>query len=138
MNTECIDTLKRGRYALPIVDMQVPKHAWVKGIDLSIAYMTSIHIWELVGSRMKETGRSLNANSWSPSSVKERNAKPRTSRTVSLELSRRPRSITCSGFVFFPTPFRNLVSARPLLSCAASNFPHTGSLCVNTPVESQT
>ena len=86
MNTECIDMLKRGRYALRIVDMKVPKHAWVWGIDLPIAYMTSIHVWELIGSRVKEIGRSLNANSWSPSPVKERNAQPCTSRTVSLEL----------------------------------------------------
>lgn len=82
----CPKKMHQRMYAFQIVDVKVPKYAWIKDIGLPISFMGSIHAWELIGSRMEKTGRSLNANSWSPSSVKERNARPRTSQTVSLEL----------------------------------------------------
>jgi hypothetical protein len=59
VDTECIDVAEGGRnaplaeqmhqsmYTLLIVDMKIPKHAWVRNVRLWMAFMTPIHAWEL-------------------------------------------------------------------------------------------
>ena len=64
--TERVDISQRGRYtalaekmhqsmySLWIVDMEVPKHIWIRNIGLRMAFMTSIHAGKLDGIPNKE------------------------------------------------------------------------------------
>ena len=93
---------------------------FVRGWRLWLRFM----LGNLIGSRMKKTGRSLKTKSWLPSSVKSFIAHPRTSRTVSLDpFSPATVEIRHNTFVLFPIPVKNLASVRSLASCVTSNSP---------------
>ena len=79
----------------------------------------------LIGSLMKNTGRSLNTKSWLPSSVKILIAKPRMSRRVSLApFSPATVETRARTGVFLPTPVRKLHEVMSEMSCVTSYSPH--------------
>lgn len=78
----------------------------------------------LIGSRTKNTGKSLKTKSWLPSWVKSFIAHPRTSRTVSADPFSPPTvEIRKSPGVFFPTPVKKSASVMSEMSWVTSHSP---------------
>ena len=74
---------------------------------------------------MKKTGKSLPTKSQLPSSVKNFNAKPRISRTVSDDpLAPATVESLARTLVFLPTSLKRLADVMWVISCVTSNSPH--------------